>query len=97
MVDTAKINAPMFDSLVRKDRCGTHDVTLGTLLARRAGAANVNIVRTTGNEVLVRAMQSVHDAVKEGEHDRATGGSRSSRWWSRWWRSAKRPALYRTC
>ena len=69
MVDTAKINAPMFGSLVRRTAVARMTRTLGTLLASGVPVLQaINIVRdTTGNEVLVRAMQSVHDAVKEGE------------------------------
>jgi type IV pilus assembly protein PilC len=69
MVDTAKINAPMFGSLVRRTAVARMTRTLGTLLASGVPVLQaINIVRdTTGNEVLVRALQSVHDAVKEGE------------------------------
>ena len=69
MVDTAKINAQMFGSLVRRTAVARMTRTLGTLLASGVPVLQaINIVRdTTGNEVLVRALQSVHDAVKEGE------------------------------
>ena len=69
LFDTAKINAPMFGSLVRRTAVARMTRTLGTLLASGVPVLQaINIVRdTTGNEVLVRAMQSVHDAVKEGE------------------------------
>ena len=69
MLDTAKLNAPMFGSLVRKTAVSRMTRTLGTLLASGVPVLQaINIVRdTTGNEVIARAMQSVHDAVKEGE------------------------------
>ena len=69
VLDTAKINAPMFGSLVRKTAVARMTRTLGTLLASGVPVLQaINIVRdTTGNEVISRAMQGVHDAVKEGE------------------------------
>ena len=69
LLDTAKINAPMFGSLVRKTAVARMTRTLGTLLASGVPVLQaINIVRdTTGNEVISRAMQVVHDAVKEGE------------------------------
>jgi type IV pilus assembly protein PilC len=68
-LDAAKINAPMFGSLVRRTAVARMTRTLGTLLASGVPVLQaINIVRdTTGNEVIARAMQSVHDAVKEGE------------------------------
>ena len=69
ILDTAKINAPMFGSLVRRTAVARMTRTLGTLLASGVPVLQaINIVRdTTGNEVIARAMQGVHDAVKEGE------------------------------
>ena len=68
-LDTLKLNAPMFGSLVRKTAVSRMTRTLGTLLASGVPVLQaINIVRdTTGNEVIARAMQNVHDAVKEGE------------------------------
>ena len=69
ILDVAKINAPMFGSLVRKTAISRMTRTLGTLLASGVPVLQaINIVRdTTGNAVIARAMQNVHDAVKEGE------------------------------
>ena len=59
----------MFGSLVRRTAIARMTRTLGTLLASGVPVLQaLNIVRdTTGNEVISRAMQNVHDAVKEGE------------------------------
>ncbi|MDD4103358.1 MAG: type II secretion system F family protein [Kiritimatiellae bacterium] len=69
VLDVAKINAPMFGSLVRRTAVARMTRTLGTLLSSGVPVLQaLNIVRdTTGNEVIARAMQAVHDAVKEGE------------------------------
>jgi len=69
ILDVAKINAPMFGSLVRRTAVARMTRTLGTLLASGVPVLQaLMIVRdTTGNAVISRAMQSVHDAVKEGE------------------------------
>lgn len=69
ILDVAKINAPMFGSLVRRTAVSRMTRTLGTLLSSGVPVLQaLNIVRdTTGNEVIARAMQAVHDAVKEGE------------------------------
>jgi len=69
ILDVSKINAPMFGSLVRRTAIARMTRTLGTLLS--SGVPSVRVMRivrdTTGNEVISRAMQAVHDAVKEGE------------------------------
>ena len=69
MLDSAKINAPMFGSLVRRTAVARMTRTLGTLLSSGVPVLQALIIvrDTTGNEVISRAMQSVHDAVKEGE------------------------------
>jgi type IV pilus assembly protein PilC len=69
VLDVAKINAPMFGSLVRRTAVARMTRTLGTLLSSGVPVLQaLTIVRdTTGNEVIARAMQTVHDAVKEGE------------------------------
>ncbi len=69
IMDVAKINAPMFGSLVRRTAVARMTRTLGTLLASGVPVLQaITIVRdTTGNAVISRAMQNVHDAVKEGE------------------------------
>jgi len=69
LLDVVKINAPMFGTLVRRTAISRMTRTLGTLLASGVPVLQaLTIVRdTTGNAVIARAMQSVHDAVKEGE------------------------------
>ena len=68
-VDVAKLRAPMFGSLVRRSAISRMTRTLGTLLASGVPVLQaLQIVRdTTGNAVISRAIQNVHDAVKEGE------------------------------
>jgi len=60
---------PMFGQLVRKNAVARMTRTLGTLLASGVPVLQaLTIVRdTTGNAVISRAIQSVHDSVKEGE------------------------------
>ena len=69
MLDVSKINMPLFGQLVRKTAIARMTRTLGTLLASGVPVLQaLTIVRdTTGNAVISRAIQSVHDSVKEGE------------------------------
>jgi type IV pilus assembly protein PilC len=69
VLDVAKLKAPVFGSLVRRTAVARMTRTLGTLLASGVPVLQaLNIVRdTTGNAVISRALQNVHDAVKEGE------------------------------
>ena len=68
-LDVVKLKAPMFGTLVRRTAVSRMTRTLGTLLASGVPVLQaLTIVRdTTGNAVISRAMQAVHDAVKEGE------------------------------
>lgn len=70
VVDQIKLNMPIFGPLVRKTVIGRVMRTLGTLLSSGVPILQaLNIVRdTAGNEVLARAIATVHDAVKEGEN-----------------------------
>lgn len=69
-LDRIKLNAPVFGPLVKKTAIGRFTRTLGTLMSSGVPVLQaLNIVRdTAGNEVLARAVSSVHDAVKEGEN-----------------------------
>ncbi len=69
ILDVAKINMPLFGGLVRKTAIARMTRTLGTLLSSGVPVLQaLTIVRdTTGNAVISRAIQSVHDSVKEGE------------------------------
>lgn len=69
IVDVCKFNAPAFGSLVSRTAIARMTRTLGTLLSSGVPVLQaLDIVRdTSGNAVISRAIQSVHDAVKEGE------------------------------
>ncbi len=69
VLDAAKLRAPIFGELIRKSSIANFTRTLGTLLTGGVPILTaLNIVRDiTGNAVLARAVQQVHDSVKEGE------------------------------
>lgn len=69
VMDVAKIHAPMFGSLVRRTAVARMTRTLGTLLASGVPVLQALVIvrDTTGNAVISRAIQAVHDSVKEGE------------------------------
>jgi len=69
ILDVAKINMPLFGQLIRKTAIARMTRTLGTLLSSGVPVLQALVIvrDTTGNAVLSRAMQSVHDSVKEGE------------------------------
>jgi len=68
-LDVLKINAPMFGMLVRRTAIARMTRTLGTLLASGVPVLQALVIvrDTTGNTVISRAIQMVHDSVKEGE------------------------------
>jgi type IV pilus assembly protein PilC len=68
-IDVCKLRMPAFGSLVRRTAIARMTRTLGTLLSSGVPVLQaLDIVRdTSGNAVIARAIQSVHDAVKEGE------------------------------
>lgn len=67
--DLVAIKMPPFNSLVTKSTVARFCSTLGTLMQSGVSVLNaLQIVRdTAGNAVVSRAVQVVHDAVKEGE------------------------------
>ncbi len=69
LLDHLKMRAPLFGDLVRKTAVGRFARTLGTLMASGVPILQaLLIVRdTAGNHVIAKAIQSVHDSVKEGE------------------------------
>jgi len=69
VIDVCKLRMPAFGSLVRRTAIARMTRTLGTLLSSGVPVLQaLDIVRdTSGNAVIARAIQSVHDAVKEGE------------------------------
>ncbi|MFC1461738.1 type II secretion system F family protein [Verrucomicrobiota bacterium] len=68
-LDLFKLRVPVFGNLVSKVGISRFSRTLGTLMTSGVQILQaLNIVRdTAGNEVIARAVQSVHDSVKEGE------------------------------
>jgi type IV pilus assembly protein PilC len=68
-LDGLKLRMPVFGPLVRKTAIANFTRTLGTLLTGGVPILQaLNIVReVTNNAVLTRAVQQVHDSVKEGE------------------------------
>ena len=69
IIDTVLLKAPPFGSLFTKVSVARFCRTLSTLLASGVSILNaLEIVRDTStNQVVANAIQSVHDAVKEGE------------------------------
>lgn len=69
-IDLVAIKMPPFAGLVQKSTVARFCSTLGTLMQSGVSVLNaLQIVRdTTGNAVVSRAIQVVHDAVKEGEN-----------------------------
>ena len=67
--DSVSLNMPVTGTLVRRTAVARVSRTLGTLLASGVPILqSLVIVRdTTGNRVVSKALQNVHDAVKEGE------------------------------
>ena len=68
-IDYCKYRMPLFGPIVSKGSISRFSRTLGTLMAAGVPVLQaLNIVRdTSGNEVVARAVQTVHNAVKEGE------------------------------
>lgn len=68
-IDWGKFYMPLFGPIISKSAISRFARTLGTLMASGVPVLNaLSIVKeTSGNEVLSRAVQKVHDAVKEGE------------------------------
>ncbi|MCL1921042.1 MAG: type II secretion system F family protein [Kiritimatiellaeota bacterium] len=69
IIDIAKIHAPVFGTLVRRTAISRMTRTLGTLLASGVPVLQALVIvrDTSGNAVISKAIQSVHDSVKEGE------------------------------
>ncbi len=68
--DAVKLRSPGFGGLIRKSSIGRTTRTLGTLMQSGVPVLQaLDIVRdTAGNEVIARAYQNIHDAVKEGDN-----------------------------
>lgn len=69
VVDVVALKIPIFGNLVEKAAVSRFARTLGTLISAGVPILEaINITReTSGNEVYARAMQKVHDAIREGE------------------------------
>ncbi len=69
VLDKAQLYAPLFGPLFRKTAIARVTRTLGTLMSSGVPVLQaLTIVRdTSGNAVIARALQQVHDSVKEGE------------------------------
>ncbi len=70
VVDWTKLHMPLFGVLMSKTAIARFTRTLGTLMTSGVPLLQaLNIVRdTAGNEVIARAVNTIHDAVKEGEN-----------------------------
>ena len=68
-LDWVKLNIPIFGDLARKSSIARSTRTLGTLMASGVPVLQaLNIVRdTSGNAVVAKAYQDIHENVKEGE------------------------------
>ncbi len=69
VVDVVSLRIPVFGNLVQKNAVSRFTRTLGTLIAAGVPILEaINITRdTSGNEVYVRALDKVHDSIREGE------------------------------
>jgi type IV pilus assembly protein PilC len=69
IMDNVKLRMPLFGTLVRRAAVARLSRTLGTLLSAGVPVLQaLSIVRdTSGNAVIARAIQQIHDSVKEGE------------------------------
>ena len=69
-LDQFKLHAPVFGSLISKNSISRFTRTLGTLMSAGVPVLQaLNIVKeTVGNEVISKAVVTIHDAVKEGEN-----------------------------
>jgi len=69
-LDKFKLHAPVFGNLISKNSISRFTRTLGTLMSAGVPVLQaLNIVKeTVGNEVISRAVATIHDAVKEGEN-----------------------------
>ena len=68
-LDRLRISVPITGTLVRRTAISQFSRTLGTLLASGVPILQALVIvrDTTGNRVVRKAIQTVHDAVKEGE------------------------------
>ena len=69
VLDIVKLKVPIMGSILGKTAVARFTRTLGTLIAAGVPILEaLNITRdTSGNEVFVKAIQQVHDAIREGD------------------------------
>jgi type IV pilus assembly protein PilC len=69
IIDSAKLRMPVFGTLIRRTAIARMMRTLGTLLASGVPVLQALVIvrDTSGNAVIAKAIQNVHDSVKEGE------------------------------
>jgi len=69
VVDTVLLRIPVFGTLVEKSSVSRFTRTLGTLISAGVPILEaITITRdTSGNEVYARALERVHDSIREGE------------------------------
>ena len=70
VLDLVKLKLPVFGEIIRKGAIARSTRTLGTLMQSGVPVLQaLDIVRdTSGNAVIAKAYQDIHDAVKEGEN-----------------------------
>ena len=70
LIDLFKLKMPVFGEIIRKGAIARSTRTLGTLMQSGVPVLQaLDIVRdTSGNAVIAKAYQDIHDAVKEGEN-----------------------------
>ena len=68
-LDKIRLKVPVIGTLIRRTCISQFSRTLGTLLSSGVPILQALVIvrDTTGNQVVRNAIQSVHDAVKEGE------------------------------
>lgn len=69
VIDAIKLKVPIFGSLISRSSIARLTRTLGTLLASGVQILQALVIvrDTAGNSVIARALQNIHDSVKEGE------------------------------
>lgn len=69
VTDVVGLKIPVFGSLLEKSAVARFTRTLGTLITAGVPILEAIIItkETAGNEVFARALQSVHDSIREGE------------------------------
>lgn len=69
VLDALKLRMPLFGQLIRKVSIARFTRTLGTLISSGVPILQALLITrdTSGNEIIAKAVEQVHDAVKEGE------------------------------